>query len=88
VKALRRLVGETQIERKGAGKKGDAYRYSVSGFLVPPYIREPENQNQKTRVSPDGTGDDSGPRLMPTSGEGALSTSADGEPDFGEALEL
>jgi 5S rRNA maturation endonuclease (ribonuclease M5) len=51
VRALRTLVADGKVNREGAGKKGDPYRYSISGFLVPSYIREPENQKPKTAVS-------------------------------------
>lgn len=51
VKALRQLVAEGRVTRTGAGKRGDSYRYAVSGSLVPTYIREPENQKRETALS-------------------------------------
>lgn len=53
VKALRRLVEEGKATRTGAGKKGDTYRYSVSCFLVPTYIREQTKQASENHVSSD-----------------------------------
>ena len=45
--ALRRLVDGQVLDRKGKGKRGDPYLYSLSekaGLLVPTIYREPENQ--------------------------------------------
>lgn len=51
VRALRRLVSEQKVNRTGEGKKGVPFLYSISGFLVPTYIREPENQNPKIALT-------------------------------------
>jgi len=48
VKGLRRLVGQGQVTRTGAGKKGDVYRYAVLVPLFPTSTREQENKKQET----------------------------------------
>ena len=50
--ALRALVEDGSVARTGAGKKGDPYLYSISGFLVPGICWEPENQNSKSTEKP------------------------------------
>ncbi len=52
-KALRALVESDRVTRTGEGKRGAPYLYSVSSFLVPTYMREPENQKSKTDGSAD-----------------------------------
>ena len=47
-KALYNLVAEKLIERTGAGKKGDVYRYSCS--LVPNICTEQEKQETKNEM--------------------------------------
>ena len=53
LRALRRLVAAGQVTRTGTGKRGDSYRYSVSGTQVPAYIWVPENRKRKTKLSAD-----------------------------------
>ncbi len=66
-KALRRLVSDGEVVRTGSGKRGDPYRYSVSGIQVPTYIRVPENQKPKTLPSAHGDETYSGTRENATS---------------------
>jgi hypothetical protein len=49
---LRVLVEEGKVERTGAGKKGDPYRYSVSCSLVPTTCGEQENEKSETTENP------------------------------------
>jgi predicted transcriptional regulator len=44
-KALRQLVEGGKVKRTGTGKRGDAYRYQISGTPVPNIDRVPENPN-------------------------------------------
>ncbi len=63
--ALRRLVDGQALDRKGAGKRGDPYLYSLSeiaGLLVPTIYREPENQKRKNDENPYFSSSDSGSR--------------------------
>lgn len=52
-RALRLLVEQQKVIRTGAGRRGDPYRYTVSLFLVPTYIREQENEKPKSTVNGD-----------------------------------
>jgi hypothetical protein len=51
VRALRQLVKDGKVTRIGGGRRGDPFLYSVSGSLVPAYIREPENQKPNISLS-------------------------------------
>lgn len=65
VAALRRLVDGQALDRKGAGKRGDPYLYSLSekaSLLVPTIYREPENQKRKNGENPYFSSPDSGSR--------------------------
>lgn len=89
--ALRRLVAEGTVARTGAGKRGDPYRYTVSGFLVPTYIREPENQKVDNPLIASPVALDSGPRCFGVSVSGSrdpwsLREGASGTPAGGENL--
>ncbi len=50
-RALRSLVEQDKVAREGLGKRGDPYRYFISGSLVPSIGREPENQKRLFPVS-------------------------------------
>jgi hypothetical protein len=52
VKALRQAVKDGTINRTGAGKKGDVYRYSVSSSLVPHIYGEQTKQESENYVTP------------------------------------
>jgi hypothetical protein len=52
-------VEDKRVNRDGAGKKGDPYRYAFSGFLVPDISRERENENPKIEGTPRNDGADS-----------------------------
>ena len=58
-RALRLLVEQQKVTRTGAGRRGDPYRYTVSLFLVPTYIREQENEKPKSTVNGDEQSPDS-----------------------------
>jgi hypothetical protein len=49
-RALRRLVGESKVQRTGAGRKGNPYRYAVSASLPPATQWEvPEGESRNTQ---------------------------------------
>jgi hypothetical protein len=62
--ALRQLVAEGRVARLGSGRKGDRYRYVVSGTQVPTYSWVPENQKPETDLSAEKRETDSGSREM------------------------
>ncbi len=52
--AIRELVKSGRLTRMGAGKKGDAYRYSLNAhLLILPYNRNEQNENEVTGVPRD-----------------------------------
>ena len=51
VRSLRSLVEQDKVAREGLGKRGDPYRYFISGSLVPTIGRELENQKHNFPVS-------------------------------------
>ena len=46
--AVKSLVEEEKVERTGAGKSGDPYRYTMSGSQVPAYSGEPPEPDPET----------------------------------------
>lgn len=57
-KALRRLVADGRITRTGSGRRGDSYRYAISGTDVPGIDGVPDNQNPEQGVNARRGGDD------------------------------
>jgi AAA domain/CHC2 zinc finger/Toprim-like len=68
VKALRQAVKDGRIVRTGAGKKGDTYRYSVSGSLVPNICGERTKQESEANVSHSNESSDACSRLCSSFG--------------------
>lgn len=81
VKALRRAVDVGKIARTGGGKRGDPYRYSVSGSLVPAYTREPEKREPLDHANHSTESTDAGSQLL----AGSEQVAATREPAFSAA---